>query len=85
MGKGKKLVLVAQPGKDQPYYLTRGGQTFYDEEDIHIRFHEHMEAYEWAEEYLGILPSHHLPDAVREKAEQHFEDWKDSERQERLF
>ncbi len=88
VGKNYKLVLVCQPRHKSglPYYLIRGNESFYDKEDFHIRFLEQMEAHEWAEKYLGILPSHHLPDSVREQSEAKFEEWKNSEeRQEKLF
>ncbi len=87
VGKNYKLVLVLQAGHKSglPYYLTRGRESFYDEEDFHIRFLTQMEAYEWAEEHLGILPSHHLPEGAKAKAEEHFEEFKTKDRQDRLF
>lgn len=85
VGKNHKLVLVCQPGKDLPYYLIRGRESFYDEEDYHIRFLTQMECYAWAEEYLGILPSHHLPEGAKGRAEEHFEEWKTEDRQKRMF
>jgi hypothetical protein len=85
VGKNYKLVLVCQPEKDLPYYLIRGRETFYDEDDYHIRFKEIYEAYQWAEQHLGILPSHHLPDGAKERAEEGFDEWKKTDQQKRLF
>lgn len=85
VGKLHKLVLVCQPEKDLPYYLIRGKESFYDKEDYHIRFLTHEEAYAWAEEYLGILPSHHLPEGAKQRNEERFEKWKTEDRQGKLF
>ncbi len=87
VGINQKLVLVCQPGHKSglPYYLIRGNESFYDEDDFHIRFKEQMEAHEWAEKYLDILPSHHLPEGAKERSEEAFEKWKTDDRQGRLL
>ena len=79
------LVLEANHKTGLPYYLKRGRETFFDEERYMRRWATVMEAYAWAEENLGILPSHHLPEGAKERAEEHFEEWKELPRQERMF
>lgn len=81
------LVLVCEPGHKtgRPYFLQRGRETFFDQDDYQLRWATWQEAFEWAEQNLSILPSHHLDDAVKDRANTGFEKWKKEPRQASLL
>ena len=87
MGLADPLVVVMEANHKTglPYYLKRGRETFFDEERYMRRWATWQEAYDWAKENLGILPSHHLPEGAKQSNEEKFEQWKSEDRQQRLL
>ena len=72
------VVIVCEPAHNLPYYLQRGRETFYDEDDHMRRWLTWQEAMEWSLEHLGVSPLAHIPEPVKGQSEDAFDDWKKS-------
>ncbi len=69
MGLNDPLIIVCEPGHKTglPYYISRGNETFYDEERYMRRWKTGEEAREWAILNLNEDPYDHLPEHIRAK------------------
>lgn len=64
------VILTMAPEYEKTWALTRGRETFYDEESKQRRWHAWQEAVEWCKANLGVSPLDHLPEGAKAQAQE---------------